>query len=288
MINIDLKFKNEFLKLEIIDNSIGKFWSEHIQNLGICTARAVSFPHYIDPSQHLEKINSTWNNIKKNIDIIKSEFNIDWPEQVPEVFNFDQQILNRYHRYFAQSTMFYNRWLINSQYTFQEIPKENRKRFEFLLEEINAYIHTLESYTYTEVVNKYQNRLKKIHFNFENKLWKNIPEGTKHTLNPELNVCLAMEVHGKNYLQAFMDDDDPTQVDVHGHRGLFGFVDIYIDDSVFEILNSKEFKKWLNCGNIKDLGLIQLGRVIESSDSLKNIYQKVQEPAPVNIVQICH
>ena len=286
MTTIKLNFDKDYMILDIVDSVVADIWLDIIghKTQNNMQLRSVSDPHYISPQGNEEYILQTWNSIKQNISTIEKEFNVKWPEQVPDKFTFDQQLLNRYHRYFAQSTMFYNRWQVNFDDGFAEIPDNMKDRFSTLLEEMNCYIHVLESFLKDEVTEKYLDKIQKLHLSFDDKTWINIPKYTPHTADENLNVCLAMEVHGKNYLQAFIDNDDPSQLDIHGQRGLFGCLDIYTDNSAFEILNSKDFHEWLGCSQIKDYGLIQLGKVIDSSDQLTNFSKKMYNPINVEFL----
>lgn len=286
MKKVKLLINKDYIEIELLDNDIANLWLDNVCNIKGMTIRNINSPHYIDPIDHLDKIDTVWNKIKENIKTIESEFDVNWPEEVPDEFTFDQQILNRYHRYFAQSTMFYNRWQIDHDYRFNEIPDHKKQRFSDLLEEINFSIHELESYTVTPVIRKYRNKLKKLYIDFPPVNWIDIPQSTQHTADKEYNVCIAMEVHGKNYLQAFIDDDVSDQADIHGQRGMFGRVDIYIDDTVFEILESKEFKDWLGTNSIKDYGLVQIGKVVESSRPIKELYDGLRAGADMEIIEV--
>jgi hypothetical protein len=283
---VKLQINNEYIIIELKNSSVTNLWLDTIRPVTNKTIRTVNHPHYIDPKTSVDKISNAWNKIKENIKIIESEFSVSWPEEVPHEFNFDQQILNRYHRYFAQATMFYNRWQIDHDYTFEEIDTARRQRFSDLLEEINFAIHDLESHTLTPVVDIYKDKLKKLYVDFNPVNWVNLPPGVPHTTDKEYNVCIAMEVHGKNYLQAFIDNDVPDQPDVHGQRGMFGRIDIYVDDTVFDILESKEFKNWLGTNNIKDYALVQLGKVIDSSRPLIELYNNLSNGASMEIVEL--
>lgn len=286
MKKVKLKINNDYIVIKLLNNEIANLWIDTIRNINNATIRNINSPHYIDPADHIDKIESVWDKIKENIKTIESEYDVQWPEEVPDDFTFEQAILNRYHRYFAQATMFYNRWQIDHDYRFNEIVDHKKQRFSDLLEEINFSIHELESHTMTPVIRKYRNKLKKLYIDFPPTNWINIPQSTLHTTDKEYNVCIAMEVHGKNYLQAFIDGDVSDQPDIHGQRGMFGRVDIYIDDTVFDILESKEFKDWLGTDSIKDYGLVQIGKVIESSRPVKELYDGLRAGADMEFIEL--
>lgn len=276
-----LTIDNEYIDIELANTSGAKIWLDHMVHQGKeGTLKHVAHPSKLPPDP--DRYNPIWNNIKKNIALIENRFNIKWPESIPEVFPhpgsdfmpFDRQLLNRFHRYFAQSTMMFNRWQVNSTTTFNPIPENDRNTFVELLEEINVWIHQIEIYCDSINDNAYQGKIKKLELKFDDLVWRgnDWEKFFDHSLNPEYNVCISMEVHGKNYLQAFLDDDDPTQIDVHGIQGLYGCLDIYLDDTVFKILESDEFKKWLGTTCIKDAGLVQIGKVISSSKPIGHFY----------------
>lgn len=273
MTTIKILFDNEFIEFETVEGVAGTTWEQHVLP-GIrqgASIKSADHPGVLPVNeQHIAEL---WNNIRDNIHTVEQEFNVSWPESIPDEFTFDRQILNRFHRYFAQGTMFFNRWQIDSQYTFPTIPLEKQQRFTELLENVNFLIHEVERYCISENGKLYENKIKKLFLNLNNPVWRGeyIDQWLPHSMNPEYNVCLAMEVHGKNYLQAFLDGDDPTQVDIHGQRGMYGCLDIYSDNTVFELLESKEFKQWLGSRNIRDTGLVQIGKVIDSSRPLEDL-----------------
>lgn len=267
-----ITINNEFIEIQLADTPEAQIWLDHMSaQCKTGTLKFLRMPTKI-PLNSADYL-PIWKNIKKNIKQIEAQFNIKWPESIPEFIPFDRQILNRFHRYFAQGTIFFNRWQIDSPTTFEPIPENGRKEFVRLLEEINTWIHQIEKYCDSINNNEYQGKISKLELKFDDLVWRGYSweKFYNHGINPEYNVCIAMEVHGKNYLQAFLDDDDPTQVDVHGIRGMFGCLDVYLDDTVFKILESNKFKKWLGTNSIKDTGLVQIGKVINSSSPLKNM-----------------
>jgi hypothetical protein len=272
--------KDEFIEIQLADTPEAQIWLDHMSaQCKTGTLRSVRMPSKV-PLNSVDYL-PIWENIKKNIRQIETQFNIKWPESIPEYFPilgsefipFDRQMLNRFHRYFAQGTMFFNRWQIDSPTTFEPIPENGRAEFVRLLEEINTWIHQIEKYCDSINNSEYKGKISKLELKFDELVWRGYSweKFYNHGANPEYNVCISMEVHGKNYLQAFLDDDDPSQVDVHGQRGMFGCLDIYLDDTVFKILESDKFKTWLGTNNIKDTGLVQIVKVTNSSRPLKNI-----------------
>ena len=284
MTNIKIITSNdEFIEIELANHAGANIWLEHIKNQEKKgTLSSITMPNKLPPNS--ADYSPIWNCIKKNIIKIEETFNVKWPENIFETSQdsevstlpFNRQLLNRFHRYFAQGTIFFNRWQINSLTTFDPISTEKRDLFVKLLEEINVWIHQIEKYCDSINNNEYQGKIKKLDLKFDNLKWRGYSweRFFDHGADPEYNVCLSMEVHGKNYLQAFLDDDDPTQIDVHGIQGMYGCLDIYLDDAVFKILKSKEFKKWLGTGCIKDTGLLQIGKVISSSKPLLNLFSE--------------
>lgn len=278
MTSIRIEFNSDFIEFKVHPGIQGTTWLNHAEGVmkRDVKIRTVIHPGSLPLDRNASSI--TWDKIKNNIKIIEEEFKITWPEPVPDKFPFEQQILNRYHRYFAQATMFFNRWQIDLDYTFPTIPLDKQERFTQLLEEINSWIHIIERYCLSENGRLYQNQIKKLFLSLGTLRWRGEPEDQHlpHGTDPAYNVCLSMEVHGKNYLQAFLDGDDPDQIDVHGHRGMYGCLDIYADNTVFELLESKRFKDWLGSKNIRDYGLLQIGKVTRSSRPLQDLFSPLE------------
>ena len=87
---------------------------------------------------------------------------------------------------------------------------------------------------------------------------------------------MSEEIQGKSYLRAFIDNDDPTELDVTGRYGSYGGFFIDTNDDRKTIYESQEFKNWLDLYNLKkeDLPLEwPLGQVIGSSLELKRFTQ---------------
>jgi hypothetical protein len=64
-------------------------------------------------------------------------------------------------------------------------------------------------------------------------------------------IIMSEEIQGKSYLRAFIDNDDPREIDISGRSGSYGGFIIDLVEDRKKIYQSEEFNNWLNLYNLK-------------------------------------
>jgi len=253
------------------------------------------FLNYILPSyrKHSSNLKMHWSSIKQNTEYLKSQ-NFKIPYDLSEEFNYDQQLLNTIHRFFTYNSL----WAISdckadmsgdTPLTCLDIPNpfdpsfipKDLKGFFTAINNLNMTVHQLEIFCTTTNKDMILGIIKgdqeihvgvKNNHEFTNRGWtyfgNKLDEFQKSYSNRYPDVILSEEIQGKSYLRAFIDNDDPTQLDITGRYGSYGgfVIDVYEDRK--HIYNSKEFNTWLESYGLKKENLLlehPLGQVIDSS-----------------------
>jgi hypothetical protein len=285
---IQVKFvSKKSIYIKLFDNPATRKWFEKFSSCKFSTASMVKNIHNqrdnidIDELPHvLSRINSNWNNIKLTLQKLKDiGFNTDLFD-LPNSFNFDQQLLNHLHRFFTYNVLWYHN-ADNTNNPFD--PKFKIKCMSYqdwhaLLNEINTSVHNLEIYTKTVnrdslnihplktlqvLMHSQPTSNSWIDFNLEEQQENYKYQIYKNKFKKPL-VRLDASILGKSYLQSFLDHDDPTCVDCTGRIGSHGNFHIDLDDNLSNLYSSNEFKKWLAHYNIINPALeFSIGTVIK-------------------------
>jgi hypothetical protein len=252
-------------------------------------------------TDHITRLEDAWLNIKQNTEYLKSQ-NFKIPYELPEEFNYDQALLNTIHRFFTYNST----WALsgcqydmsgNTPFNCLDVPNpfdesfvlKDLKSFFTAINNLNVAVHDLEM-TCTTINKEEVLQITKgdemfvidakNHHNFTNDGWFGIgdplDEFQKSYINNYPNVIMTEEIQGKSYLRAFIDNDDPTKLDVTGRYGSYGGFFIDTNNDRKTIYESQEFINWLDQYNLKkeDLPLEwPLGQVTDSSLELKSFSQ---------------
>ena len=244
-------------------------------------------------TSHITRLEDAWLNIKQNTEYLKSQ-NFKIPYELPEEFNYDQALLNTIHRFFTYNST----WALSGcQYDMsgdtpfncldvsnpfdESFALKDLKGFFTAINNLNVAVHELEMTCTT--INKEEvlqitkgNEMfvidAKNHHNFINDGWFGIgdtlDEFQKSYVVNYPNVVLSEEIQGKSYLRAFIDNDDPTKLDITGRYGSYGGFFIDVHQHRKEIYKSQKFNDWLESYGLKKENLsleCPLGQVIDSS-----------------------
>jgi hypothetical protein len=237
-----------------------------------------------------------WLEIIENTEYLKSQ-NFQLPYKLPKKFNFSQELLNTIHRFFTYNSA----WAMEScnhdmsgntpivpstpnPFDSSFVPTDTLK-FLTAISNLNIAVHSLESFCMTDNKQSVLNIIKnnfifwinpRSNFDYTSNGWfhvgPSLDEFQKSYINNYPNVIMSEEIQGKSYLRAFIDNDDPTKLDVTGREGSYGGFFIDTNNDRKKIYESQEFKNWLEQYNLKkeDLPLEwPLGQVIDSSLELK-------------------
>lgn len=244
-------------------------------------------------TSHITRLEDAWLSIKQNTEYLKSQ-NFKIPYTLPNEFNFDQALLNTIHRFFTYNST----WaLLGCQHDmsgdtpFKSLGDPNPFDESFVLKDVkdfftainnlNVAVHELEMTCTTihkEEVIHFINGDEmfvidaKNHHNFTNDGWFSIgdtlDEFQKSYVVNYPNVVLSEEIQGKSYLRAFIDNDDPTKLDITGRYGSYGGFFIDAHQHRKEIYKSQKFNDWLESYGLKKENLLlehPLGQVIDFS-----------------------
>ena len=194
---------------------------------------------------------------------------------------YDQLLLNQIHRFFT-----YNSLRVHGDLNDHPFPKiDDVTTFLNDINQLNIIVHELESSTVTSA-KKY---VRKYHPEFNGMLCRahtgicsdptwftanNVQlELQREYLNINTSVVMSEEIQGKSYLRAFIDEDDPTILDITGRYGSFGGFMIDTGRDRKKIYESQSFNDWLNSYglNKKDLLLEwPLGQIVDLRGPLSN------------------
>jgi hypothetical protein len=250
-------------------------------------------------TSHITRLEDAWLNIKQNTEYLKSQ-NFKIPYELPEEFNYDQQLLNTIHRFFTYNST----WALSGcQYDMsgdtpfncldisnpfdESFVLKDLKSFFTAINNLNVAVHDLEMTCTTINKEEVLQIIKgnemfvidvKNHHNFTNDGWFGIgdtlDEFQKSYVVNYPNVVLSEEIQGKSYLRAFIDNDDPTKQDITGRHGSYGGFFIDAHQHRKEIYKSQKFNDWLESYGLKKENLLlefPLGQVIDSSMLLTDL-----------------
>jgi len=219
-----------------------------------------------------------------------TEYGYTLPFTLESTFDYDQQTLNKLHRFFTYNQDWSNQdWLdkkclvsnpFDSNFVLE---KHDKKRWELLIRKINTAVHNLEKCTLPD----YNRDFVDAHYPIECFTYTNTSSSHKDrwiTFDQEdlkLNynyldlehkhiVTLDKSILGKCLMQSFYENDDPTAQDCTGRLGSSGNFSIDLNDNRKKIYQSPEFSSWLSGYelNLKDMPLeFSIGFVVDSSSA---------------------
>jgi hypothetical protein len=204
--------------------------------------------------------------------------------ELPAMFDYEQSRLNLLHRFFTTNAIWDHKFhdlrihkpnpIDCNFYTTME----NRQHFKNCIEQINASVHFLESFTDPEnrkildtlplnfVYVMTQNHIANLHTWCQFSLDEQ-KENYKYLQYLECGqplVLLDNSITGKSYLQNFLEDDDPTSEDCTGREGSHGSFIIDTNDNRQKIYASDKFQAWADYYNLKNIPYeFAIGTVID-------------------------
>jgi hypothetical protein len=234
---------------------------------------------------------NAWNAIVENTEYLKLQ-NFKLPYELPNTFNHDQELLNIIHRFFTYNSLWVlgscaldmtgNTPMLNSgpnPFDSSFTPSD-LKTFLTTISNLNVAVHKLEISCMTTnkqhvldiIKNNIICQVTIENYGYTSNGWLGVDhlfdEEQKLYSNSYPNVIMSEEIQGKSYLRAFIDNDDPTKLDVTGRLGSYGGFIIDNNNDRKTIYESIEFNEWLDRYGLKKENLPlewPLGQVIESS-----------------------
>jgi hypothetical protein len=326
MASIDIITTVGITHIELLDNPFVKKWTDHFCKMLDSYSIKYTVPptpvYEIDPKSipdTLQDIQNLKNEIYSINNLITdgAKFPID-PERITinnirDDHDEGQKILNEVHRYFTtagrsmnESTFTRGSWSDNfpSEFTW-DVSYESEFFQSHAL--INDHIHALDRYQATSRKKQaYDKQVVNLNFSFDNKIGDcRFEEGAFHHIssqdyeyaddNEDLDVWVSNAILGKDYIEAWYDQDDPSQWDVtpiNGHSGCFK-INVYNrwhyhrseeGRLIQHLVKSNEFQNWLKEHNVEyhpSMCGMPLGKVTRGK-SLLNWFKIAPDDCPMS------
>lgn len=271
---------NESITISLYQNDTMARWFDHFSKLSesenfysLTTNNYYDTDFKADINNH-KAVKNSWVEILNSVDYLRS-VGIKPDEIIPSVFEFDQQILNKLHRFFTANSLIYRNDPANNL-TMQH------------LWNINEHVHRLEKFSKPEKNLRYirkNHRLQYINIynttQSDHQWFEFTDDDIKHNyeyleLDDEHVVTLDQSILGKCYYQSFAENDDPSQFDCTGRLGSFGGFNIDIQKyNRKRLYLSQQFRDWCEKYSLSFYNLpleVPIGHITKSSLSLSNFY----------------
>lgn len=290
------------IKITLFDTPTIKKWFDHFSKANaennIYTMAVDQLPEWrFLPEDDSE---THWNTILTSLDHLRS-FGYNFDLTIPERFDYDQQILNRLHRFFTYNVL----WTIedsNNANPFDpkfKLPRNiNWKIWYDLVDPINRAVHKLEqfstptankSFVDTQLpihaisfVNNYENINNQLLIFDDNDIEQNYSFFNYDQSNL---VTLDRSITGKCILQSFTEDDDPTAQDCTGRLVSWGGFNIDLNDNRKKIYKSAQFVEWAEKYKLKNIPYeFPIGYVTSSTRPLREFDQLTKQFGSVKFI----
>lgn len=192
---------------------------------------------------------------KHRVELIRviNEFNstmdFKFPFEVRNSTEFTRKDLNVIHRYFTTGSSFRS-WTLDSE----KLIETDSTMFELFQERISAIndaVHSLD--IYYDSRNKAQSRnvnmlsFQPVNQHRSDYFQHQVGDWRYLDYNLEYDVFMNYAICGKDYFQAYIDDDDPRHWDITSqYSSYYNFFYIDINGERNKVMSSPEFKLWLN------------------------------------------
>ena len=215
--------------------------------------------------------------VVQKIESITHDYLFDFSLGMPS-----QNQLNRLHRYFTS---------ISFQYADQYVEETFYKDSEMeqvlrLTEDLNNILHLLEVYTETDRKKQSTGSISSVVTKQDDDLnvyWTYFTEEDKLYFDDrdETDVWLGVDILGKNYIQAFYDNEDPREWDVTAPLGYNVKIEIDVDDTRSKFMKSVPVQKWLSDHNViynSSMVGMPLGKIVEGKNDLITLVREKTSP----------
>lgn len=244
--NLIIDYSNSSVVIKLIDNPLVKEWITNFKSdnewevwrKNQCT---IHTNDVLMNAQRLELIRA--------ITEFNMSTNLKFPFEVNDATKFTRKDLNVIHRYFTTSSSF-RAWTLDGF----EIISTDDPLFETFLNRISAIndaVHSLENY--------YSNLRKHQSANVDILSFKPVNQDRldyfQHKVGDwryldydlEYDVFMNYAICGKDYFQAYIDDDDPRKWDITvQYSSYYNFFYIDVNGERNKVMSSPEFKLWLD------------------------------------------
>ena len=292
-------FDDQFIDIELADTLfINDIWIDNYNKL-LTKTRHVIISH--DKSFWGKSNDVTLDDLNKIKEDIKNIENIapfplytEFLFKNKQKFNYD---FNRLHRCYTsghnsiqcEKELNWNRNFLNPENDLDRILESisvnshEKEKLLSLLQKLNDDIHTCDhrvpsdnSFISNSIGAGHLYYMINLDVSFEDFNFFNIKNAQEHiSIDRKFNAWVYKDISGKDYLQCFMDDDDPRNPDVHSPSLMRGKIFIDLDNTRLDIIYSQEFKKWVEYYNldINRAGWFPIGTVTDINIDKK--YQNI-------------
>jgi len=213
-----------------------KRWSNHLQNI------SSKYKYSLNSEQSAIGTDSIDNNSNKASEvyqilsdtIAKLEDVRPIGFAVPDKFTYDQEVLNRLHRYYTDSA---------------SVVDTESEVFD-LISKINYCVHELEDFTDSRNTGYTSDLWFHVHdYPIPMDCWIDLNNQEQENYkffdyDYEYTVRLDRSILGKCVLQSFEENDDPNAKDCTGRAGSFGGFFIDTNNKLKEVYQSNKFIEW--------------------------------------------
>lgn len=292
-----LRNQNQIIA-ELINNIFVNEWIEQFKIVNsLCDFDQMYFsPVTMNKTWNNKKISTYETEIKESI-INLNRLNTNFPVTIDEIKITNDQngrdLLNRLHRYFTTGHRTASEekitiWQENTNLYFT-LDRSNYPEFAYWVHQINDYVHLAETYFINDrklnfpMTKEWLVLYSSQSYRGENnsfQYFKTIKNEHHqyYSDNMDYDIWLPLsQIQGKNYLQAYVDEDDPTNWDISSnifYSGSFSLGDRswYMNEDLQNYLISYGINPCAQtCG-------IPLGRIVSGKDYLTNIqFNKIVE-----------
>jgi hypothetical protein len=242
--NLIIDYANTSAVIKLIDNPLVENWIKNFK-----TDETWNVWHKQQCTVFAEGIDARRSDLIRVIDEFNSTMDFQFPFEIRDSIEFTRKDLNIIHRYFTTGSSFRS-WTLDSE----KLIETNNPMFETFqkrLSAINDAVHMLDNY--------YDNRNKKQSENVDILSFQPANQHPsdffQHQVGDwryldydlEYDVFMNYAICGKDYFQAYIDEDDPRNWDITSqYSSYYNFFYIDVNGERNKVMSSPEFKLWLN------------------------------------------
>jgi len=290
--------ENHYIEIELFDRSPIRKWFQHYvtrtPEYYITYKKEPRWKQDRDPQHILEN----WKLIIDTLAEIK-EIGLVPNFDIPEEFNFDQQLLNKIHRFFTYNHLW---WAVRNSKPNPFDPNfkmpEHIKGIDWfhLIGRLNDGVHQLERTLYTDT----EKTLVDKDITFQqttfwpdmnspyNDLWIDFDDEMiehcnhyREFIDIDNLVILNESILGKPFMRCFLNEDDPHADDITARLGSHGGFEIDLNGTRKRLYNSVEYNSWLREHNITNAPEeFVIGKISKHS------FDQLEEMQKFNLLQV--
>lgn len=241
-----IDFENSSITIRLLNNPLVQKW---VANLNVdqpwhCWRKRQCEIHVGDKDQYRKDLINAIVEFNKTV-------GFNFPFVVDNNTQFSREDLNTIHRYFTTITTFMS-WSLGGE---QIINKDQLGFVTSHVCKINDAVHYLENYYDTPSKQQSKNVdilcVAPTSHNSDDYFQHNPGDWRYLDYDLEYDVFMSYAICGKDYFQAYIDNDDPRLWDITSQfSSYYNFFYIDIDGERNKVMKSPEFTQWLKDANM--------------------------------------